>query len=47
MGILGLLAFLWLFVSLSTKLKKGYSFDKASFYNNDDLCGVVPYKFLF
>jgi len=29
MGILGLLAFLWLFVSLSTKLKKGYSFDKA------------------
>ena len=29
MGILGLLAFLWLFVSLFTKLKKGYSFDKA------------------
>jgi O-antigen ligase len=29
MGIFGLLAFTWLFVALFTKLKKGFSFDKA------------------
>jgi putative inorganic carbon (HCO3(-)) transporter len=29
MGILGLLAFLWVFVALFAKLKIGYSFDKA------------------
>ena len=29
MGILGVLGFLWLFVSLFAKLRVGYSFDKA------------------